>query len=199
MHALRAGCASCVPSHSQRQAAAGALGGIGAAHGGRATRGRALRERGITVIGARGVTADGYREALSIIEQGRFPLERMRTHRDGVQAKASGVALERVQRAERDGRRGLVEEAEEAVDVVDEIGQFARCDQIARFFAQVLAAVQQHRFGGRASPAQGAAQTLGNLVPGDFAEELREGSIPCLLYTSPSPRDRTRSRMPSSA
>ena len=23
--------------------------------------------------------------------------------------------------------------------------------------------------------------------------------IPCLLYTSPSPRDRTRSRMPSSA
>ena len=26
-----------------------------------------------------------------------------------------------------------------------------------------------------------------------------EGHIPCLLYTSPSPRDRTRSRMPSSA
>ena len=25
------------------------------------------------------------------------------------------------------------------------------------------------------------------------------GVIPCLLYTSPSPRDRTRSRMPSSA
>ena len=24
-------------------------------------------------------------------------------------------------------------------------------------------------------------------------------NIPCLLYTSPSPRDRTRSRMPSSA
>ena len=26
-----------------------------------------------------------------------------------------------------------------------------------------------------------------------------KGSIDCLLYTSPSPRDRTRSRMPSSA
>ena len=26
-----------------------------------------------------------------------------------------------------------------------------------------------------------------------------EGHRPCLLYTSPSPRDRTRSRMPSSA
>ena len=28
---------------------------------------------------------------------------------------------------------------------------------------------------------------------------LGEEDIPCLLYTSPSPRDRTRSRMPSSA
>ena len=27
----------------------------------------------------------------------------------------------------------------------------------------------------------------------------KEGVITCLLYTSPSPRDRTRSRMPSSA
>ncbi|CAB4888685.1 MAG: alcohol dehydrogenase catalytic domain-containing protein [Actinobacteria bacterium] len=36
--------------------------------------------RGITVIGARGVTADGYREALSIIEQQRFPLEKLQTH-----------------------------------------------------------------------------------------------------------------------
>ena len=31
-------------------------------------------------------------------------------------------------------------------------------------------------------------------------EDVKEGSIiSCLLYTSPSPRDRTRSRMPSSA
>ena len=29
--------------------------------------------------------------------------------------------------------------------------------------------------------------------------ELRDFYIVCLLYTSPSPRDRTRSRMPSSA
>ena len=32
-----------------------------------------------------------------------------------------------------------------------------------------------------------------------FAEGSNEQSLPCLLYTSPSPRDRTRSRMPSSA
>ena len=29
--------------------------------------------------------------------------------------------------------------------------------------------------------------------------DFRTERIPCLLYTSPSPRDRTRSRMPSSA
>ena len=29
--------------------------------------------------------------------------------------------------------------------------------------------------------------------------EKKALSVPCLLYTSPSPRDRTRSRMPSSA
>ena len=29
--------------------------------------------------------------------------------------------------------------------------------------------------------------------------ELRKAAPTCLLYTSPSPRDRTRSRMPSSA
>ena len=31
------------------------------------------------------------------------------------------------------------------------------------------------------------------------SEEMDQLSIICLLYTSPSPRDRTRSRMPSSA
>ena len=37
---------------------------------------------------------------------------------------------------------------------------------------------------------------------GDIIKRYGEGSIMrmgCLLYTSPSPRDRTRSRMPSSA
>ena len=32
-----------------------------------------------------------------------------------------------------------------------------------------------------------------------IAKEAAEQSHRCLLYTSPSPRDRTRSRMPSSA
>ena len=33
----------------------------------------------------------------------------------------------------------------------------------------------------------------------DWIEKLYDWCISCLLYTSPSPRDRTRSRMPSSA
>ena len=32
-----------------------------------------------------------------------------------------------------------------------------------------------------------------------FDETATSGGIPCLLYTSPSPRDRQKSRMPSSA
>jgi threonine dehydrogenase-like Zn-dependent dehydrogenase len=36
--------------------------------------------RGITVIGARGVTAPAYRSALEIIDNGGLPLERLRTH-----------------------------------------------------------------------------------------------------------------------
>ena len=45
---------------------------------------------------------------------------------------------------------------------------------------------------------------LHNKMPGEIwtVEEIAEVQKqlePCLLYTSPSPRDRTRSRMPSSA
>jgi threonine dehydrogenase-like Zn-dependent dehydrogenase len=36
--------------------------------------------RGITVIGARGVTAPAYREALDLIAADRVPIERLRTH-----------------------------------------------------------------------------------------------------------------------
>ena len=42
----------------------------------------------------------------------------------------------------------------------------------------------------------GPNNTLG-MIPGNLI--LSDGINSCLLYTSPSPRDRTRSRMPSSA
>ena len=37
------------------------------------------------------------------------------------------------------------------------------------------------------------------VVPGTTIDDSKAISVGCLLYTSPSPRDRTRSRMPSSA
>ena len=44
-------------------------------------------------------------------------------------------------------------------------------------------------------------QSSGRLNGADIARDewYREGRVPCLLYTSPSPRDSTSSRMPSSA
>ena len=44
---------------------------------------------------------------------------------------------------------------------------------------------------------EGQMGILNNHIP--LITFLRPGIITCLLYTSPSPRDRTRSRMPSSA
>ena len=42
---------------------------------------------------------------------------------------------------------------------------------------------------------------LENAIPADLNKKVLERLVEqaCLLYTSPSPRDRTRSRMPSSA
>ena len=44
---------------------------------------------------------------------------------------------------------------------------------------------------------QGSLQRIDLLTPG--FDYVTDPIITCLLYTSPSPRDRTRSRMPSSA
>ena len=44
-----------------------------------------------------------------------------------------------------------------------------------------------------------ATGSLGEIGIAPGHSPLLTGLMPCLLYTSPSPRDRTRSRMPSSA
>ena len=55
---------------------------------------------------------------------------------------------------------------------------------------------------GRKFAKEGGRQLVGQALPGaaitSVLGTLTTGN-PCLLYTSPSPRDRTRSRMPSSA
>ena len=52
--------------------------------------------------------------------------------------------------------------------------------------------------GGAGYGGGGGPGSLGLPLPAAPTRRMRE-FIPCLLYTSPSPRDRTRSRMPSSA
>ena len=47
--------------------------------------------------------------------------------------------------------------------------------------------------------AEDGVDALGKLRGGSYQFVISDWNMPCLLYTSPSPRDRTRSRMPSSA
>ena len=48
-------------------------------------------------------------------------------------------------------------------------------------------------------PSDWGAVVVDNLLMGLIGTAIAYGIYICLLYTSPSPRDRTRSRMPSSA
>ena len=61
---------------------------------------------------------------------------------------------------------------------------------------------QKANFASMMAPGAGYLDAAGQF-PSPGGEELSEAftgePYPCLLYTSPSPRDRTRSRMPSSA
>ena len=56
---------------------------------------------------------------------------------------------------------------------------------------------------GRAPSSMNTQPWHFHVVTGEPLDRIREGNternMACLLYTSPSPRDRTRSRMPSSA
>ena len=80
-----------------------------------------------------------------------------------------------------------------ALASVDEIAGFIARDNPTRatsFVLELQSAVIQLQ----AHPGMGRA----GRVPGTRELVLHKNYI-CLLYTSPSPRDRTRSRMPSSA
>ena len=65
---------------------------------------------------------------------------------------------------------------------------------------------RREAFRHKSIPAQRESIQMTNIMgegtvntEGLWRREQREWSMGCLLYTSPSPRDRTRSRMPSSA
>jgi len=69
--------------------------------------------------------------------------------------------------------------------------------------AETLALVLEDGFmvlgerGGRAAEAEG--EVVFNTCMSGYQEVLSDPSYACLLYTSPSPRDLSTSRMPSSA
>ena len=51
----------------------------------------------------------------------------------------------------------------------------------------------------RLTPVPSGYRKVINDASGELRGFVRDEELACLLYTSPSPRDRTRSRMPSSA
>ena len=67
-------------------------------------------------------------------------------------------------------------------------------DQPVEDGAQIIGSYVEGKFG---SLAKNGAQNAKYITPPNFQEF--HAMWACLLYTSPSPRDRTRSRMPSSA
>ena len=88
-------------------------------------------------------------------------------------------------------RAGLLREADEGLLFLDEIGELGLDEQ-----AMLLRAIEEKRF-----MPMGADQEVASdfqLIAGTN-RDLSEAVAACLLYTSPSPRDATLSRMPSSA
>ena len=67
------------------------------------------------------------------------------------------------------------------------------CEEIAREEQQIRIFTEKRRFGKLMTVVEGIDSS--NIDIKDLCTTLKT----CLLYTSPSPRDRTRSRMPSSA
>ena len=64
---------------------------------------------------------------------------------------------------------------------------------------ELIALIEQYIIKPKVRKTWGLWDSLFNKIEIDRYMAENEGSYACLLYTSPSPRDRTRSRMPSSA
>ena len=121
--------------------------------------------------------------AVASMVPGDAPLERLRAALDSIATGTAGrSAPELAASIHADGRRVVV-----MVDQLEEIWTSDAVDDAERFLETLLALVDD---------SAGAVTVVG-AMRADFYDKAL--CSPCLLYTSPSPRDRTRSRMPSSA
>ena len=89
-----------------------------------------------------------------------------------------------------------LDDAVEQVIVNDELKKkfITLVNQVVRLFKAILPDPAANEF----APTKTCLAVLADKIR-TFTEEASIDEIICLLYTSPSPRDRTRSRMPSSA
>ena len=91
--------------------------------------------------------------------------------------------------------------------IEDANGRFewtAPSDEVFRFITDIVRPVGTYLYGRRLYETMALWETDPALAAqselmADFANVWQAADKICLLYTSPSPRDRTRSRMPSSA
>ena len=81
-------------------------------------------------------------------------------------------------------------------------------EKSARILGELKAFMAEHIYPNEAAHQEALAGADNRFASMPLVESLKDKArsaglwnlfVPCLLYTSPSPRDRTRSRMPSSA
>ena len=84
-------------------------------------------------------------------------------------------------------------------EIVQRFELFIVGRELANAFSELIDPVDQRERMQLQQSLRDEGDFEAHCIDEDFLNALEIGMPPCLLYTSPSPRDRTRSRMPSSA
>ena len=121
---------------------------------------------------------------------------------DGVSPALAQARREDVPGASRDREEGVIA-PDAGIPVVESalLGEAVRlADRRVEIDREGSIARSRSRCPGPGEEMPSDGVELADVAPAEAAQERpeRRGGL-CLLYTSPSPRDRTRSRMPSSA
>ena len=128
------------------------------------------------------------------------------THKSAASARHPAATTGNIQRHARTGSSGTATlahddtapEAAEAIAPVDQPAAEAAPQPVAATAVEVPRSVEAPHAGAAVGNAGGALRVAAAATPPPHIE-LTADNYTCLLYTSPSPRDRQKSRMPSSA